>query len=64
MALAENSGLEPIRVLTEIKAKQISENNHALGVDCMGLGNNGKLRQDGEIHSCKLALEISFRVSF
>lgn len=42
MALAENSGLEPIRVLTEIKAKQIAENNHALGVDCMGVGNNGK----------------------
>lgn len=40
MALAENSGLEPIRVLTEIKARQIGENNHALGVDCMGTGNN------------------------
>jgi T-complex protein 1 subunit epsilon len=40
IALAENCGSDPIRTLTEIKAKQISENNPALGVNCMDGGNN------------------------
>merc|ERR1711942_406396 len=35
LALAENSGLAPIQTLTEIKSKQTSENNPALGVNCM-----------------------------
>merc|ERR1712226_1817800 len=30
LALAENSGLEPIQTLTQIKAAQVAENNHAL----------------------------------
>jgi chaperonin GroEL (HSP60 family) len=34
LALAENSGLDPIGTLTEIKAKQVAENNPALGVNC------------------------------
>merc|ERR1719471_666700 len=38
IALAENSGLDPIQTLTQIKAKQVTENNPALGVDCMGTG--------------------------
>lgn len=38
IALAENSGLEPIKTLTEIKARQVSEKNAALGVDCSGEG--------------------------
>lgn len=36
LALAENSGLDPIKTLTEIKAKQVAEKNPALGVDCKG----------------------------
>lgn len=40
MALAENSGLDPIRTITEIKAQQVAEKNPALGVDCMGAGSN------------------------
>lgn len=41
LALAENSGLSPIHTLTEIKARQIQENNPALGIDCMLNGTNG-----------------------
>lgn len=42
IALAENSGLDPIQTLTQIKSKQVSEKNPALGVDCMGTGDYGK----------------------
>merc|ERR1719151_232698 len=38
IALAENSGFDPIQTLTQIKAKQVAEKNPALGVDCMGTG--------------------------
>merc|ERR1712241_578616 len=40
LALAENSGLDPINSLTEIKSRQVSENNPALGVNCMETGQN------------------------
>ncbi|XP_013176882.1 PREDICTED: T-complex protein 1 subunit epsilon [Papilio xuthus] len=40
LALAENSGLSPIDTLSEVKARQVSENNSNLGVDCMGTGSN------------------------
>jgi chaperonin GroEL (HSP60 family) len=43
LALAENSGLDPIGTLTEIKAKQVAENNPALGVNCFEPGNHGNL---------------------
>ncbi|XP_046656323.1 T-complex protein 1 subunit epsilon-like [Daphnia pulicaria] len=38
LALAENSGLNPIHTLTEIKARQVAENNAALGIDCLCKG--------------------------
>ena len=34
LSLAENSGLDPIQTLTEVKASQVKENNAALGVNC------------------------------
>uniref|UniRef100_A0A7S0SVG4 T-complex protein 1 subunit epsilon n=1 Tax=Chromulina nebulosa TaxID=96789 RepID=A0A7S0SVG4_9STRA len=40
MALAENAGLSPINEVTTIKARQLSENNPRLGVDCNQLGSN------------------------
>lgn len=40
LALAENSGLDPMKVVTSLKARQISEKNAALGVDCMASGTN------------------------
>ncbi|GFY54743.1 t-complex protein 1 subunit epsilon [Trichonephila inaurata madagascariensis] len=38
LALAENSGLNPMEEVTAIKARQIKEKNPWLGVDCMGKG--------------------------
>ena len=40
IALAENSGLAPIQTVTELKARQIAEKNHWLGVDANGKGSN------------------------
>jgi T-complex protein 1 subunit epsilon len=40
MALAKNSGLNPIVALSEVKARQIAERNPRLGVDCMSAGTN------------------------
>ncbi|XP_030022307.1 T-complex protein 1 subunit epsilon [Manduca sexta] len=40
LALAENSGLSPIDSLSEIKARQVAENNPNLGIDCMGNDSN------------------------
>lgn len=40
LALAENSGLAPIETLSEIKSRQVNENDSRLGIDCMGAGNN------------------------
>ena len=47
LALAENSGLDPIRTLTEIKAKQVAENNNSLGVNCFNPGEYGKYYKSG-----------------
>lgn len=38
--LAENSGLDPIETLSNLKSKQINERCANLGVDCMGKGTN------------------------
>lgn len=40
LALAENSGLHPIETLSELKSRQVTENNPFLGVDCMLTGNS------------------------
>ncbi|OMH85328.1 T-complex protein 1 subunit epsilon [Zancudomyces culisetae] len=40
LALAENSGLEPIDTLSMLKSEQIRTKNHRLGVDCMSKGSN------------------------
>jgi T-complex protein 1 subunit epsilon len=42
-ALAENSGLNSIQTVSEVKALQVSENNPGLGVDCMSNGTNGNI---------------------
>jgi len=36
LALADNSGLNPLHTLAEARTKQISEGSHKFGVDCMG----------------------------
>lgn len=35
LALAENSGLNPIKILTEARAKQVNEGSFKYGVDCL-----------------------------
>ena len=42
LALAENSGLPPIESVSEVKARQISEGNHWLGIDSLDKGTNGE----------------------
>lgn len=44
MALAENSGMNPIQTMTEVRARQVKEMNPALGIDCLHKGTNGELR--------------------
>ena len=43
LALAENSGLSPIDTLADIKSQQVTQNNPRLGIDSLGLGENGQL---------------------
>jgi T-complex protein 1 subunit epsilon len=40
IALAENSGYSPLETVTEVKARQVSEKNPALGIDCLSKGTN------------------------
>ncbi|KAH0507326.1 T-complex protein 1 subunit epsilon [Microtus ochrogaster] len=45
MALAENSGMNPIQTMTEVRAKQVKESNPALGIDCLHKGTNDMQHQ-------------------
>lgn len=42
MALSENSGMNPIQTMTEVRARQVKELNPALGIDCLHRGTNGE----------------------
>jgi len=46
MALAENSGLETMSTITELKARQRKENNPYLGVDCLQTGESDMKKQN------------------
>jgi len=46
IALAENSGLAPIQTVTELKARQLAEKNHWLGVDCLLKGTSDMKTQN------------------
>ncbi|KAA3465710.1 T-complex protein 1 subunit epsilon [Gossypium australe] len=46
MALAENSGLQPIETLSAVKSQQIKENNPHYGIDCNDVGTNNMREQD------------------
>merc|ERR1712112_508029 len=64
LALAENCGLAPIQTLTDIKARQLSENNPALGVNCMGTTghNTGDMKELSVIetlHSKKSQIQLA-----
>merc|ERR1712142_845269 len=45
LALAENCGLPPINTLTDLKARQVAENNPALGVNCMEAADSDMKKQ-------------------
>jgi len=63
LALAENCGLAPIQTLTDIKSRQVSENNPALGVNCMGAsGGAGDMKELSVIetlHSKKSQIQLA-----
>jgi T-complex protein 1 subunit epsilon len=40
LALAENSGLDPVVAVSQVQSQQVSESNPHLGVDCMNKGTN------------------------
>ncbi|KAL0336045.1 UNVERIFIED_CONTAM: T-complex protein 1 subunit epsilon [Sesamum radiatum] len=46
MALAENSGLQPIETLSAVKSQQIKENNSCCGIDCNDIGTNDMREQN------------------
>ncbi|KAJ3416715.1 T-complex protein 1 subunit epsilon [Chytridiales sp. JEL 0842] len=45
LALAHNSGLEPIETLASVKSRQVTENNPRLGIDCNMRGSNDMREQ-------------------
>jgi len=62
LALAENCGLHPINTLADIKSRQVSENNPALGVNCMEMAGAGDMKQQAVIetlHSKKSQLQLA-----
>ncbi|XP_049882700.1 T-complex protein 1 subunit epsilon [Pectinophora gossypiella] len=61
LALAENSGLSPIDALSEIKARQVAENNPNLGIDCMSKGSNDMKAQNviESLHSKKQQIALA-----
>lgn len=46
LALAENSGFNPVKTLSEVKASQIKSSNSRIGVDCMQSGEDDMKRQN------------------
>lgn len=61
LALAENCGLDPITTLTDIKSRQVSENNPALGVNCMEQGTCDMKSQSviETVHSKKSQIQLA-----
>merc|ERR1739848_501641 len=51
LALAENSGLGPIQTLTEVKASQVAEKNHAIGVNCSDNAQTNDMKKQMVIES-------------
>ncbi|PPR83901.1 hypothetical protein GOBAR_AA36809 [Gossypium barbadense] len=69
MALAENSGLQPIETLSAVKSQQIKENNPHYGIDCNDVGTNDMREQDvfetliGKQQQILLATQVELRAS-
>lgn len=65
MALAENSGLSPIETVAKIKARQVSESNPYIGVDCMTEKGSDDMKEQfvfetliGKIQQFRLATQV------
>ena len=43
LALAENSGLNPIQTLSDVRSQQVNETNPHLGIDCLQKGTCGNI---------------------
>lgn len=58
LALAENSGLAPIETLSELKSRQVNDNDPRLGVDCMNAGvrcvTRSDSRQTNDMKACNV----------
>ncbi|KAJ5067048.1 t-complex protein 1 subunit epsilon [Anaeramoeba ignava] len=65
ISLAENSGLDPIETISNLKANQIKTNNPFLGVDCLGKGTENMKEQNvfdtlaGKIQQLLLATQMA-----
>jgi len=61
LALAENCGLPPINTLTDLKARQVAENNPALGVNCMEAADSDMKKQSviETLHSKKSQISLA-----
>merc|ERR1712186_290804 len=61
LSLAENCGLAPIQTLSEIKSRQVTENNPALGVNCMEMGTCDMKEQSviETLHSKKSQIQLA-----
>lgn len=64
MTLAENCGYSPIHLVTEIKARQIQEENPFLGVDCMQQGTCDMKKQQviETLHSKRQQILLAMQV--
>ena len=64
MALAENSGLNPINSLTSAKVKQNSEKSPFFGIDCLNKGTNDMREQKvyETLSSKKQQIQLSTQV--
>jgi len=61
LALSENCGLPPINTLTDLKARQVAENNPALGVNCMEAADSDMKKQSviETLHSKKSQISLA-----
>ncbi|XP_010883971.1 T-complex protein 1 subunit epsilon [Esox lucius] len=64
MALAENSGLNSIQTMTEVRARQVAESNPALGIDCLHLNTNDMKQQHviETLHGKKQQISLATQV--
>lgn len=62
MALAENSGLSPIQTMTEVRARQVKENNPFLGIDCLHNNTNGKEPPEAQCCTQTLRQQTAFHL--